>query len=76
MKKVGRSLVTVPLLFVMTTAAFAGENDMPLTTPPPNDSTVVVTTTADSTDTTNSDAAAAMLTELVVVISQSLPSPF
>ena len=76
MKKVGRSLVAVPLLFVMTTAAFAGQQDMPLPTPPPNDSTVVVTTTADSTNTTSSDAAAAMLTELVVIVSQSLTSPF
>ena len=76
MKKVGRSLVAVPLLFVMTTAAFAGEQDMPLTTPTPTSSTVVETTTSDSTDTSVSDATATTLTELVVIVSQSLPSPF
>ena len=76
MKKVGRSLVTVPLLFVMTTAAFAGENDMPKPTPPPNSGTVIGTSIPNSTDTTSSDAAAAMLTELVVIVSQSLTSPF
>ena len=76
MKKVRRSLVAVPLLFVMTTAAFAGTMDSPLpsSTPPP--SAAEQTCTPDSTDTTDSDAAAAMLTELAVVVSQSLPSPF
>ena len=75
-KKICRSLVTVPLLFVMTTAAFAGENDMPLTTPTPSSSTVVETTTSDSTDTSVSDTTATTLTELAVIISQSLPLPF
>ena len=77
MKKVGRSLVAVPLLFVMTTAALAGQQDMPApSSTPPATSTAEQTSTTDSTDTTVSNATAATLTELVVIISQSLPSPF
>ena len=76
MKKVRRSLVAVPLLFVMTTAAFAGTMDSPLpsSTPPPSNAEQKCT--PNSTDTTASDAAASTLTELVVIVSQSLPSPF
>ncbi|PYT03278.1 MAG: hypothetical protein DMF65_04470 [Acidobacteria bacterium] len=77
MKKVRRILVTVPLLFVMTAAASAGQDDMPTpSSTPPTSSTSVETSTSDSTDTTVSDDAAATLTELVLIVSQSLPSPF
>ena len=77
MKKVRRSLVAVPLLFVMTTAAFAGQDDMPKlpSTPPASSSTTIEMSTTNSTDTTVNDAALATL-ELVAIVSQSLPSPF
>ena len=79
MKKVCRSLVAVPLFFVMTAAAFAGQVGMPAPTdpaadPPPACDTSGQTSTPAPTDTTGDDAAT--LAALALNIYQSLPSPF
>ena len=71
MKKAGRSLATVVLLFTLITAAFAGQIDTP-PAPTPGGAQVETTPVIYESETTTIDS----LAEFALGIWESLPSYF
>jgi predicted small lipoprotein YifL len=78
MKKAGRSLATVLLLFTLTTAAFAGQIDMP-PAPKPGEAQIEITPTGYVSETATNVSETAttdMLAEFALSIWKFLPSLF